>query len=160
MDIHQYIQSGVLEAYLLGLASDEEQHEVQQMKSLYPEVSSALVDLEVVIEQYCLESAVPPPPGTWELIQARTTGKDLKKYVTDNGKEEPQPKTAKSDFVEVEVSDSFIRVHKLWRLAFLIVFILSKIFLVAGLYYYFKADSQQQEIERLKTVIQHQQTAR
>ena len=128
------------------------------MKVLYPEVSSALTELEIQIEQYCLDNAVPPPPGTWELIQARTTGKDIKKRDPDgqDQQKKAEPKPDKSDYLEAEVSDSFIRVHKLWRLAFLIVFILSKIFLVAGLYYYFKADSQQQEIERLKTVIRQQ----
>lgn len=147
---------------MLGLASEEEEQEVQQMKVLYPEVSSALNELEIQIEQYCLDNAVPPPPDTWELIQARTTGKDIKKR-DQNGQDRQRkaaPKPDKPDYLEVEVSDSFIRVHKLWRLAFLIVFILSKIFLVAGLYYYFKADSQQEEIERLKTVIQQQQTVR
>ncbi|GAB3906848.1 hypothetical protein GCM10028803_39880 [Larkinella knui] len=157
MEIHKYINSGILEAYLLGLASEEEQQEVQQMKALYPEVSSALNQLEGVIETYCLENSVPPPPGTWELIQARIPGQEIKKREQENNdKKEPEPKTNQSDYVEVEVSDSFIRVHKYWRVAFLVVFILSKIFLIAGLYYYFKADSQQQEIERLKTVIQQQ----
>ncbi|WP_448959517.1 hypothetical protein [Larkinella arboricola] len=147
---------------MLGLASEEEEQEVQQMKVLYPEVSAALNELEIVIEQYCLDNAVPPPPGAWELIQARTTGKEIKKRDL-NGQEQQkndEPKGDKAAYLEVEVSDSFIRVHRLWRLAFLIVFILSKIFLIAGLYYYFKADSQQQEIERLKTVIQRQQTVR
>jgi cell division protein FtsL len=161
LDINQYINSGVLEAYLLGLASEEEQHDVQQMKALYPEVSSALHELEVVIESYCLENSVPPPPGTWELIQARIPGTDIRKREQeDTNKKEPEPKTTKSDYVEVEVSDSFIRIHKYWRLAFVVVFLLSKIFLIAGLYYYFKADSQQQEIERLKTTIQQQATSR
>lgn len=157
MEIRQYIDSGVLEAYLLGLASEEEQHEVQQMKVLYPEVSSALNELEVVIETYCVENSVPPPPGSWELIQARIPGQEIRKREPEtNDKKDAEPKTAKSDYVEVEVSDSFIRVHKYWRVAFMVVFILSKIFLIAGLYYYFKADSQQQEIERLKTTIQQQ----
>lgn len=157
MDTHQYIASGVLEAYLLGLASEEEEHEVQQMKVLYPEISSALNDLEVAIETFCLESAVPPPPGTWELIEARTTSREIKKRESVNHNQktaEPQPE--KPDYLEVAFSDTYIRVHKYWRIAFVAVFILSKIFLIAGLYYYFKADSQNQEIERLKTVIQQQ----
>ncbi|GAB3253586.1 hypothetical protein GCM10027347_13450 [Larkinella harenae] len=157
MDIRQYINSGVLESYLLGLSSEEEEQEVQQMKILYPEVSSALDDLEIVIEQYCLDSAVPPPPGTWDLIQARTTGKDLlKRDKKDKNHTKKEAKNDKSDYLEVEVSDSFIRVHKLWRIAFFVVFVLSKIFLIAGLYYYFKSDSQNQEIERLKMEIQQQ----
>ena len=131
------------------------------MKVLYPEVSSALNELEVVIETYCVENSVPPPPDTWELIQARIPGQEIRKREPEtNDRKDTEPKTAKSDYVEVEVSDSFIRVHKYWRLAFVIVFVLSKVFLIAGLYYYFKADSQQQEIDRLKTVIQQQQVTR
>lgn len=159
MDTHQYIASGVLEAYLLGLASEEEQHEVQQMKVIYPEISAALNELEVAIESYCLENAVPPPTGTWELIEARTTSREIKKresLTDDSQTAEPTPE--KPDYLEVAFSDTYIRVHKYWRIAFAVVFILSKIFLIAGLYYYFKADSQNQEIERLKTVIQQQST--
>jgi hypothetical protein len=161
LDINHYISSGVLEAYLLGLASDEEQHEVQQMQVLYPEISSALNQLEVNIESYCLENAVPPPTGTWELIEARISRKEIKKqgHEKDNQKAS-EPQTQKPDYLEVAFSDTYIKVHKYWRIAFISVFILSKIFLIAGLYYYFKADSQTQEIERLKTVIQQQQVTR
>jgi hypothetical protein len=45
-------------------------------------------------------------------------------------------------------------VHKLWRPAFIAVFILSKIFLIAGLYFYFKSVSPQEELQKIKTVMQ------
>ncbi|WP_353717698.1 hypothetical protein [Dyadobacter sp. 676] len=44
-----------------------------------------------------------------------------------------------------------MKVHKLWRPAFIAVFILSKIFLIAGLYFYFKSVAQQEELEKIKT---------
>ncbi|MFC5409559.1 hypothetical protein ACFPMF_09590 [Larkinella bovis] len=160
MDIRHYIDSGILEAYLLGLTSEEEQNEVEQMKLRHPEISAALNEIEIRIESCCLENAVPPPPGAWDVIQARTSHSDLKKRAPNDSQNKKEAGSDKSGYVEAEVRDSYIRVHKLWRIAFLIVFILSKIFLIAGLYYYFKSDSQQQEIERLKTVLQQPQTAR
>ncbi|WP_234733102.1 hypothetical protein [Tellurirhabdus bombi] len=154
MDTRQYIDSGILEAYLLGLVSEDEQQEVEVMMEAYPEISTALNNLEIIIEEQCLANAVPPPPGTWEAIQARTTGKEIKKRTqpAGNGKSAP-PEPEKPDYLEVEVNNTHIQVHKIWRPIFVVVFFLSKVFLALALYYYFKSDSQNQEIERLKTEI-------
>ena len=116
------------------------------MAATYPEIALALTDLELEIEQACQEGAVPPPPGTWEGIQAKLSG-ELRRYEPQGP---PPPRQEGSGYVHVEVDDTHIRVHKYWRPAFIAVFILSKVFLVLALYYYFKTDSQEQEIERLK----------
>jgi len=155
LNTQQYINSGILEAYLLGLASDEEQQEVQQMAATYSEVSSALNELEGTIEDVCLQNAVPPPPGTWELLEARMHGREIKKRPKEDYRQynRTAPEPEKPNYVEVQVDDTHIRVHKYWRPAFIAIFILSKIFLVLALYYYFKSDSLEKEIERLKTEV-------
>lgn len=156
MDTQDYIKSGILEAYLLGLASEDEQQEVQTMVMAYPEVKNSLSHLEEEIEQVCLQYAVPPPPGTWNLLQARLQGTEIKKHepFRSTYSNNHSSTDAKPDYLEVEINDTHIRVHKYWRTAFIAVFVLGKIFLACALYYYFKSNSLEQEVNRVKAEIQ------
>ena len=46
MDIHAYIQSGIIESYLLGIAGEEEKAELDLIRRQYPEVEQAIHDAE------------------------------------------------------------------------------------------------------------------
>ena len=152
MNTYQYITSGILETYLLGLASEEEQQEVEQLAAANPDIAAALSTLEADMEGYFLQNAVPPPTDVRKLIDLRMQGTAIQKR--SNGQQAGRKASAQGpDYLNVKVSDTHIRVHKLWRVAFLIVFILSKVFLVLALYYYFKSAALEQELIRLKTEI-------
>ncbi|CCH52484.1 hypothetical protein BN8_01489 [Fibrisoma limi BUZ 3] len=157
MKTEEYISSGLLEAYLLGLVSDEDKREVERTVAAYPEIGLYLDKLEVKLESQFLQGAVPPPPALRELVELKATQQEIKHYEeTDQQQHRPSsnPTADRSGYVDVEVSNTHIQVHKYWRAAFIAVFILSKVFLVFGLYYYFKAQSQEQEIERLTKQVQ------
>lgn len=61
MDIYAYIQSGMIESYVLGLASAEEAAEVENLRSQYVEVDEAIKEFSLVIEASAFENAVTPP---------------------------------------------------------------------------------------------------
>ena len=61
MDIREYIQSGAIEAYVLGLATDEEIAEVERLSREYPELKQAINQFEVAMEENAFENAVDPP---------------------------------------------------------------------------------------------------
>lgn len=61
MDVNVYIASGILENYVLGLASDQERQEVQCLSKIYPEIAQELHTLELTMEQYALEHELKPP---------------------------------------------------------------------------------------------------
>lgn len=153
---HQYLTNGVLEAYLRGIASDEDKRAAETLLTTDPEIATELDQLEVDMEQYFLQNAVPPPPRVREALLHRIQPNEVQQWQdptrTFSGGTRPEP--PKPNYVDVTVDDTYIRVHKYWRTAFIAVFILSKIFLIAGLYYYFKASNQAEEIERLKTATQ------
>ncbi len=67
MDIQEYIKSGVIESYVLGIATSEEVQEVEQMKQ-YPEVQEAIVDFSSSLEEQAFLNAVAPPPDLKERI--------------------------------------------------------------------------------------------
>jgi len=67
-DIHNYINSGILEAYCLGVLSTEEKKEVENFRLNYHEVQEALTAIELSFEQLALTTAVHPPAGLKEQI--------------------------------------------------------------------------------------------
>lgn len=55
-----YIESGILELYVLGQLTVEEQHEVEAMAARYPEVKQEIEAIEIAMEQYAMNHAVAP----------------------------------------------------------------------------------------------------
>lgn len=156
MKSHPYLTSGILEAYLSGLVTETEREELERVLATDPDVSAQLNELEATMEAYFVGNAVPPPPGIREKIELRIQETEIKKWEdvkqADPIPPSPKPQSAQSQqYVDVEVSDTHIRVHKNWRTAFIAIFILSKVFLILGLYYYFKANSLEQEVNRIKS---------
>ncbi len=155
MKTHPYLTSGILEAYLLGLVTEKEREELEQVLVADPEVLSQLNELEATMEEYFISNAVPPPPGIREKIELRISQTELKKWEeltqTDPNPTSTERQSTEPQYVNVEVNNTHIQVHKHWRTAFIAIFILSKVFLILGLYYYFKSSSLEQEIDRLKS---------
>lgn len=77
MNVKEYILSGIIESYVLGLASDEERMEFEQMCLQYPEVLQARIDFEKVLERQAMENAVAPSADLKEKIfeQINSSGK-------------------------------------------------------------------------------------
>ncbi|MEO6523956.1 MAG: anti-sigma factor [Mucilaginibacter sp.] len=59
-DIKAYIESGILELYVLGDLTPEEKLQVQDMASKHPEIKAELGEIERSLEAYALENAVEP----------------------------------------------------------------------------------------------------
>lgn len=64
MNIKEYIESGILESYLLGELSPEERKEVEKNVAEHPEIRAELEQIELALEQYAVMLGTPPPPGT------------------------------------------------------------------------------------------------
>ncbi len=149
MSKQDFIESGILESHLMGLANEEEQQLVAEMMLSDQGMSEYVNDLEVDIKRYFAEGSVPPPDAVREIILLRSI-REKKGRSSYNGGETLDAK----QYLDVEVNNTHMKVHKLWRPAFIAVFILSKIFLIAGLYFYFKSLAQEKEIEKIKTEMQ------
>ncbi|CAG5071059.1 hypothetical protein DYBT9623_03326 [Dyadobacter sp. CECT 9623] len=143
MKTQEFIESGILEAHLLGLTDKEEQEKVREMVSADPALEEYTVVLEAGINTYFERESVNPPEAVREVVRLRSTRAKKEKHEFTNEHTSRQ-------YLDVEVNDTHMKVHKFWRPAFIAVFVLSKIFLIAGLYYYFKSVSQQEELQRLK----------
>lgn len=70
MDIQQYISSGIIETYVLGMATDEEARELELLCAQYPELDAAVLSYQMDMERYVSMNAIEPPEGMKEQIWA------------------------------------------------------------------------------------------
>lgn len=71
MNTQDYIASGILEKYMLGQASLQEQKEVECLSSIYPEIKKALSELEMDLAYTAMAFSEQAPEGVkGELLKA------------------------------------------------------------------------------------------
>lgn len=160
VEINEYLQSGILEAYVLGSASPKEAAEVLYLKQQFPQVQQALTNVETDLESIGRHMAIIPPPDLWMKIEAGINGLIASPdpgVVTKGNPSKKRSNNSRTNrgnyFVEVEAESNHMRVHKVWRWVFGAVFLLGKIFLACAIYFYFESRSVSREIEQLKTEI-------
>jgi anti-sigma-K factor RskA len=68
VNVQDYISSGIVESYVLGLASPEEQAEFESMCRQYPEVLQIRIDFELSMERQAMQNAVAPRPALKQQI--------------------------------------------------------------------------------------------
>lgn len=69
-DISEFLESGVIEAYVLGLASLKEMTEVELNSLLYPEVKMAIDEFSANVEKQAFANAIEPNPLVKPLLMA------------------------------------------------------------------------------------------
>lgn len=69
MNVQEYISSGIVESYVLGLASPDEQREFEQICQHYPEVLEARMAFEKSLEEQAMKNAIAPPGALREKIR-------------------------------------------------------------------------------------------
>jgi hypothetical protein len=160
--INEYIESGILESYVLGAASKEEAEELLFLKAKHPEIRDALFDLEIDLEHIAHQMAISPPPNVWLRIEDNIN--ELKKtaqpealIVRRGSKSTDSAREKEEQFISVEGSSDQMRVHKAWRWVLLGIFILGKIFLGFAIYFYLQTKEDEREIQALKSELNIQQ---
>ncbi|WP_138483120.1 hypothetical protein [Dyadobacter bucti] len=151
MNNRDIIESGILESYLLGLGKDHEQEQTKQIVLADHTLREYIEVLENNIREYFDQKSVNPPSQLREVLQLRTLKSETRKEKHVFGKAADSQNRQSGVYHDIEVNDTHIKVHKYWRPAFITVFILSKIFLIAGLYYFFKSASLENENAKLRT---------
>ncbi|MCE7067935.1 anti-sigma factor domain-containing protein [Dyadobacter sp. CY326] len=106
MNIQAYIESGILEEYVLGTVSPQEKQEVECMSHIYPEIKEELLRTESALEEYALKHQTPPPASLKESLFA-IMNFDSTEEINET------PAHATSDFVEslsgkIEEDDTII----------------------------------------------------
>jgi anti-sigma-K factor RskA len=74
VDIKAYIESGVIEAYVLGLATSEEAAELEMLRKQYAEVNEAIVAFENHLENTAYAEAQQPPAFIKQKLNEQLAG--------------------------------------------------------------------------------------
>jgi hypothetical protein len=135
VNIELYIQSGIVESYALGLATAAEREEFEQLMPHYPELRTVLSDFEYQLELFAIDNEIPPPPEVREKIEARIRETPVLRTEPRTGRGS-RAKERGPAYLNVEYSSNHIRVHKAWKTLFIVVFILSNIFLALAIWFY------------------------
>lgn len=68
--ISEYIQSGMIESYVLGLITPSEAKEVEEMAAAHGEVRAAIDEFSRMLEQQALSDAIAPDPVIKPMLMA------------------------------------------------------------------------------------------
>lgn len=88
MDAKQFIESGILETYAMGLATAEEAKLVAEMVARYPEVKRELRAIESSMENFDQQNAVEPPGHLKEKILSKVHSSQFTVPGSGNGQNE------------------------------------------------------------------------
>lgn len=84
MDIKAYIQSGIIEQYVLGLANAKEAAELQQLRAEYPELNEAVLEFEQSFEAAIRADGIQPPAFIKSSIENQLFGKTSQTKAVEN----------------------------------------------------------------------------
>lgn len=151
MELKFYIESGIIESFVLGLASDAEAEELQHMRRLYPELDTEVEFVERRLERAAFDEPVMPPVEIRDRV--------LQKIRWEQGHAYSDP-ASNYTFINIQPKDGdHITVHRWWKIFFIIFFIMSKVFLFLAIFYYLKYRmSQEQRSDNLRQMIRQEQT--
>ncbi|TKC12096.1 anti-sigma factor [Pedobacter polaris] len=76
-EVKAYIESGILELYVLGQLSAPECDEVEAMAAKHPEVRTEITAIELAMEAYALENAITPSAKLGDKILKEISGEEI-----------------------------------------------------------------------------------
>lgn len=140
-----YIETGILELYVLGQLSAQEQLEVEGMASKYPEIREEITAIEIAMEEYAVNHAIQPTSG----LEKQIFEKIGTPAITVNNQEQPTAKIIPLNQHEQEDhSASTIRTLKFALVACIGLLIVSVVALYGA---HDKLNSANQQIAALST---------
>jgi anti-sigma-K factor RskA len=105
-NLKAYIESGVLELYVLGDLSHEEALQVEEMASQHPEVRDEIAAIEQAMEQYAMQNAVEPSAD----VETRLFEKLGLSEVEEHVNVQPEPiYTEEPRIIRLDGSDAKVR---------------------------------------------------
>jgi hypothetical protein len=146
LNISSYIESGIIERYLLGLTSPEQEEELIHLRRLYPLLDLEITATELRIEDKLQEEAVLPPGSLKDTVlqRVRQTGEQRGPSWNRYNPHEP---TNTGSYIQLEPFwNRRISVSVWWRCAFIALAVLAMALAASTWYFY-------QRTQRLEDVL-------
>jgi len=68
MDLKDYISSGIIEDYCLGILTEQESSDVLQHAKEHPEIKQAIDEFMQSLEEYSIDASITPPSDTKQKV--------------------------------------------------------------------------------------------
>lgn len=156
MQINKIIESGLMETYVMGIATEEEVQKVLSLKKEYPAFKAALEQLEYDMEVLAQNMSIEPPAGTLAKIEQEINEIQRQNQAVQNNfnseysYDKIHQENKREKYIEVESESNQMRVNKAWKWVFVAVFVLGKIFLAFAIYFYLENRQIKEQIKELK----------
>lgn len=83
MNVKEYISSGIIESYVLGLASEAERQEFEQNCAQYPEIVEARTVFELALEEKLISDVATAPQALKQQIDEKIKSVNLERTTLD-----------------------------------------------------------------------------
>ncbi|SFN85440.1 hypothetical protein SAMN05428949_3664 [Chitinophaga sp. YR627] len=146
MDLHDYIESGIIESYLLGLVSADEAELFERMRSLYPELNTEVAAVEYKLQKIMVEGGVTPPAKVWNKIAERLTPHHKEGYYAKAGRkgEAGEPLT-----YVLQPRNNTMTISIWWRCAFIALVVVVMALTASTFYFYQQFRNMEERLLRL-----------
>jgi hypothetical protein len=148
LDLHDYIESGIIESYLLGLASPEEEAQLDRMRFLHPELNTEIAMMEYRLQKLSEEGGITPPALVWNQLSKRIT-------LEEPPKQQQRPPEGFTYVLQPRNYTMTISIW--WRCAFVAGGILIMALIASTIYFYTKYHDMEQRLLRFYPTITNSQ---
>ena len=93
MNVKEYISSGIVESYVMGLLTDAEKQEFESLASQYPEIAEARNAFELALEEQLLTDAKQPPQHLRKIIEEKLSNTSVDTSIEDTEEESTPVRT-------------------------------------------------------------------
>jgi anti-sigma-K factor RskA len=93
VNIKEYISSGIIESYVLGLASEQEMQEFEKLSAQYPEIAAARNEFELSLEKELTTATVTVPGHVKQNIANKIFSHDADVETSGEARMETKPRT-------------------------------------------------------------------
>lgn len=86
MNLTDYIASGILEEFVLGLLSREDRKKVLKLAEEHPEIKAEIKTIELTVEKYAFANSVDPPSSLEDKVFASIQASEIPPTLSANSK--------------------------------------------------------------------------
>ncbi|HEY9259000.1 hypothetical protein [Chitinophaga sp.] len=152
MNINDYIESGIIERYLLGLTSPDQEEELLRLRQIYPLLELEITAAELRFEDKLLEDGVEPPCELRNAVIRRVrtdNGSTNRSWGNYNSHEHTNPGPTYIHLQPFWNRRIFVSIW--WRCAFIALAVLTMALAASTWHFYHRAAQLEEVLIKLKT---------
>jgi len=140
LDLEDYIESGIIESYLLGLATREEVVMFERIRNIYPQLNREIATMEYKLQRLGEEGGIAPPAQVWNRIAERI------QWEEGSTKTSTKQKQNQGNTYIIQAQNRTMTISTWWRCAFIALCIIVMAFMAGTFYFYWKYSQLEQRL--------------